>query len=227
MTRQIRNRTGLSFDDWNFSNAKQMSGGAQAGGLASTPQNFSSLNSQSADFGKIGQMGVASAGAIGRAALDKDFLIETGRYVNERNEEAAKLQRDFRESEQKRQTKNNLFGQIASTGLQLGLGAIALSDENCKNTINEIDDALTTLRKLRPVTFYYNEEYSSNPERMHRGFIAQEYKEVLPSATYYDESSDLLCIDTHELIALLVRSVQQLELKIGRLEAVNALEGVK
>jgi len=227
MTRQIRNRTGLSFDDWNFQNAKQMSGGAQAGGLASTPQNFSSLNSQSADFAKIGQMGVASAGAIGRAAVDKDFLIRTGRYVNERAEEAAKLQRDFREDQQREQSNRNIFGQIASTGLQLGLGAIFASDERCKNTIKEIDDALSTLRELRPVTFYYNEEYSSNPERMHRGFIAQEYKEVLPSATYHDETTDLLCIDTHELIALLVRSVQQLELKIGRLEAVNALEGVK
>ena len=220
MTRQIRNRTGLSFDDWNFQNAKQMTGGAQAGGLASTPQNFASLNSQSADFAKIGQMGVASAGAIGRAALDKDFLIETGRYVNERAEEAAKLQRDFREDQQREQSNRDIFGKIASTGLQLGLGAIFASDERCKN-------ALSTLRELRPVTFYYNEEYSSNPERMHRGFIAQEYKEVLPSATYHDETTDLLCIDTHELIALLVRSVQQLELKIGRLEAVNALEGVK
>ena len=119
-----------------------------------------------------------------------------------------------------------MFGSIAKAGIGL-IGAAILSDERTKNTIEDIDDALSKLRELRPVTFYYNEEYSPTFERLHHGFIAQEYKEVLPEATYYDESQELFCIDTRELIALLVRSVQQLELKIGRLEAVNALAGVK
>ena len=62
---------------------------------------------------------------------------------------------------------------------------------------------------------------------MHHGFIAQEYKEVVPDATYYDSDSDKLCIDTSDLIGLLVRAVQQLETKVTRLEAANALVGVK
>ena len=40
------------------------------------------------------------------------------------------------------------------------------------------------------------------PERMHHGFIAQEYKEVMPDATYYDEEYEKLCIDTNDLIGL-------------------------
>ena len=114
------------------------------------------------------------------------------------------------------------FGAIGSIAVGL-MG----SDRTMKNTIETIDNALGTLRDLRPVTFYYNEEYSSSPERLHHGFIAQEYAKVLPDATYFDESIEKMCIDTGELIALLVRSVQQLETRISHMEAVQALVGVK
>ena len=112
------------------------------------------------------------------------------------------------------------IGGIASAAIPL------LSDESTKHTIDTIEDALETLRNLRPVTFFYKEEYSSSPERMHHGFIAQEYKEVMPDATYYDESIGKMCIDTGELISLLVRANQQLETRITRLEAKHALEAV-
>ena len=100
------------------------------------------------------------------------------------------------------------------------------SDETTKNTIEKIDDALGMLRELKPVTYYYNEEYSSSPERLHHGFIAQDYQKVMPDATYLDESTGKLCIDTTELISLLVRGIQQLETRVARMEAANALVGV-
>ena len=65
------------------------------------------------------------------------------------------------------------------------------------------------------------------PERMHHGFIAQEYEKVMPDATYYDGEYEKLCIDTVDLIALLVRGIQQLETRVARMEAANALAGVK
>ena len=102
-----------------------------------------------------------------------------------------------------------------------------MSDSTTKDKIKPIEDALVTLRQLRPVTFHYKEEWNSNPERMHHGFIAQEYKEVVPDATYYDSDIDKYCIDTGDLIGLLVRAVQQLETKVTRLEAANTLVGVK
>jgi len=104
--------------------------------------------------------------------------------------------------------------------------ALMFSDERTKNTIEHIYSALDVLRNLRPVTFYYNEDYSSNPERIHYGFVAQEYAKHMPDATYYDESTGMLCIDTAELIALLVRANQELETRITRLEAKQALAGV-
>ena len=103
--------------------------------------------------------------------------------------------------------------------------ATAFSDATMKHDIEPLEDALTTLRNLKPVTFYYNEEYSSSPERLHHGFIAQEYKEVLPDATYYDDSIGKLAIDTGDLIAILVSAVQTLESRVTRMEAENALKG--
>ena len=95
--------------------------------------------------------------------------------------------------------------------------ALMFSDERTKNTIEHITSAVEVLRNLRPVSFYYNEDYSSSPERLHYGFVAQEYIKHMPDATYYDESTGMLCIDTAELIALLVRANQELETRITRL----------
>ena len=112
-------------------------------------------------------------------------------------------------------------GGIASAALPL-----MLSDEETKHTIDEIENACEVLRELRPVTFFYKEEYSASPERMHYGFIAQEYRKVMPDATYFDESIGKLCIDPTELISLLVRANQELQARVSRLEAKQALAAV-
>ena len=112
------------------------------------------------------------------------------------------------------------IGGIASAGLAL------LSDETTKTDVKRIDTALEKLRNLKPVTFHYKEEFSTSPERMHHGFIAQEFQKVLPDATYYDESIGKMCIDTGDVIGLLVRANQELEARIGMLEAKQALATV-
>ena len=118
-------------------------------------------------------------------------------------------------------------------GMMSALGGIAsaaapllLSDEETKHTIDAIENACEILRELRPVTFFYKEEYSASPERMHYGFIAQDYRKVMPDATYFDESIGKLCIDPTELISLLVRANQELQARVSRLEAKQALAAV-
>ena len=101
--------------------------------------------------------------------------------------------------------------------------AIGLSDEDTKHTIEEIEYACDVLRELRPVTYFYKEEYTAHPERMHYGFIAQEYQKVMPDATYLSDNTGKLCIDTSELIGLLVRANQELQARVTRLEVKNAL----
>ena len=48
----------------------------------------------------------------------------------------------------------------------------------------------------------------------------------MPDATYVDGSTNKLCIDTAELIALLVRANQELQYRVTKLEASRALTAV-
>lgn len=119
-----------------------------------------------------------------------------------------------------KRANSNKIGGIAKLAGGLALGAVSLfSDIRTKNTIEELNDATALLRKLRPVSFYYNEEYSAYHERLNYGFIAQDYVKVMPDATYVDGDSGLLTIDTTQLIALLVKSNQELAKRIELLEA--------
>ena len=140
---------------------------------------------------------------------------------------SAQITAEAQKDAAKAQARGSMIGSAMGAIGSIGGALIGLSDETTKHTIERIDDALDTLRNLKPVTFHYTEEFSSSPERMHHGFIAQDYAKVMPDATYYDESTGKLCIDTGDLIGLLVRAVQQLESKVTRLEVNQVLAGVK
>lgn len=139
---------------------------------------------------------------------------------------AAGIQAEGAENAAQEEAKGSMIGSGLQAAATIGSALLFASDETTKDHIEAIDDALVTLRQLRPVTLQYKEDWSGSPERTHHGFIAQEYQKVMPDATYYDEEHGILCIDSVDLIGLLVRAVQQLETKVTRLEAQNALVGV-
>ena len=219
-------RSGLGFNDFRSTTAKQMQGGAGAAENASVAENFAMLRKGAPDYGQLGQQRIAAESMKRQAITQANASVAANAAANAGAIEAAKIQANASKKAAEKQSQGSIFGSIAKAGIGL-IGSALISDEKTKNNIEHIQDALATLRELRPVTFYYNEEYSSNPERLHHGFIAQEYAKHMPDATYYDESIDSMCIDTIELIALLVRSVQQLETKVTRMEAQHALAGVK
>ena len=124
-------------------------------------------------------------------------------------------------------TNKQVMGQIGSTALmvagQVGMAALMASDERWKKNIEDIEDGLSLIRSLRPVSFNYNETYPhANTNRKHHGFIAQEYKNTFPDATFQDIAGKY-SIDMIDCIAPLVRAVQQLENRLARLEAKQAL----
>ena len=219
-------RGGLSFSDgFTSRRAGSMSGGAGAAGNASVAETFGALEATKPDVAGMGATAVEAesykrrAASAADAGARSDALNAIGSVW--RTDQIMTAKEGIAQKEASAATGQAFMK--AGVGL---LSAVVGSDETIKNSIEEIEDALATLRSLRPVTFYYNEEYSSNPERLHYGFIAQEYKTVMPDATYRDESNGKLCIDTRELIGLLVRAVQQLETKVTRIEAAHALVGV-
>ena len=121
--------------------------------------------------------------------------------------------------------QNKGFLSLGKGIIGAALPLIASSDRRIKNTIEELDNAVSLLKELRPVSFYYNKGYGTDSDRLHYGFIAQEYAEHMPDATYTDDDTGMLCINTMELISILVKANQELEERIARLEVKDKLAG--
>ena len=209
-----------------------ITGGAQTdlGGAAGTVNMgnaYGSLRASSPEFDKI------SATAIGLRAAEQANLFniygqrDAAGLIAEGQVDRAKAIAEAQKSAASSSASGSMAGSALSAVGSIGGAMLMFSDESTKDNIETIEDALTTLRSLRPVTFNYKEEWSTSPERLHHGFVAQEYMKVVPDATYYDSDNGKYCIDSSDLIGLLVRAVQQLETKVTRLEAANALAGVK
>jgi hypothetical protein len=192
--------------------------GSNAGAAAdavSVANVFEGIRKNSPRYDQIAADGMKQRSAERQAVMNAEAQVKAADLQAQATIEAA-------EKSASASKTGSMMGAIGS----IAGAAIGLSDESTKHTVDTIDDALTTLRSLRPVTFFYKEEYSASPERMHHGFIAQEFQKVVPDATYYDESIGKLCIDTTDLIGLLVRANQQLETRLMRLEAKQALAAV-
>ncbi len=216
----------LRFSDFNLSEHRSMTGGTGAAGQATVADNYSFLEDNKPDFSGLAEGGQARIGALNRGQMKvihgvRDSGLRAAQQVIQAQEDAE----SYKDAAASAASKSKM-GSVIQAGATL-IGTALLSDEEAKENIERIEDALSTLRNLRPVTFNYKEEYSTDYNRVHHGFIAQEYQKVLPDATYHDPTIDKLCIDTGDLIGLLVRAVQQLETKVTRLEAKEALQGVK
>ena len=86
----------------------------------------------------------------------------------------------------------------------------ALSDANSKKDISDISSGLDLINKLRPVQYLMKDESEDSPK--HLGFIAQEIQSLIPSSI--SEFSDgTLAMDKSEIIAVLVKAVQELNNK--------------
>lgn len=211
---------GLDLSDFQMASATPAGSAAGSGSKIADIYSSIAANAPRADEAAMISLDERSKQKQGVMAADEGVYSQ-GKLLDAQLK-AKKLQINAAEDAQQKEANNNMFGQVLSTGLGI---ATAFSDATMKHNIEPLEDALTTLRNLKPVTFYYNEEYSSSPERLHHGFVAQEYKEVLPDATYYDDSIGKLAIDTGDLIAILVSAVQTLESRVTRMEAENALKG--
>jgi len=212
--------------------APVITGGAQsdlgaAAGTVNMGNTYASLRKTAPRFDEISATAMAARASERSTIMKAEAQRDAQQIASDAQIKSAKIQASAAKSAASASSKGSMMGSAFSAVGTIAGAALMFSDSTTKNDIKPIEDALTKLRQLRPVTFHYKEEWSTSPERMHHGFIAQEYKEVVPDATYYDSDSDKLCIDTGDLIGLLVRAVQQLETKVTRLEAANALVGVK
>ena len=146
---------------------------------------------------QVNSQGLASFGQVQGQNIAGQYNLAAAKAQAEAQKSAAGMQ---------------AMGSVASAALGL------FSDERLKRDINAIEDALTVLKKTRPVSYYYKQRNGLNPERMHHGFIAQELQGVLPNAVYTEDVNGMLSVDLSDLIGLLTRAVQQLDERLEKLE---------
>ena len=208
-------------------NVRSKGGFGAAAGMTDVAGVFGAQRKRAPRYDEIGATSMATRAQERAAVMAAEARTHASGISALANTKSAKITADAQVKAAEAAAAGAKSGAMMSgIGSILGAGLGLLSDETTKNSIERIDDALAKLRELKPVTFHYKEEYSSSPERMHHGFIAQDYIKVMPDATYYDESIGKMCIDTGDLIGLLVRGIQQLEARVTRLEAEKALAGV-
>jgi len=216
----------ISFAPTGLKSAAGGTGAAAAAGINDVSEGFSAARQTSPRYDELAasamrnrsqekQQAMISEANVTSAGLSAFGQTKGAALQAEAAIEAARMQADA----QKQSATMGAIGSIA--GAAFGL----FSDETTKTNIEQIDSALEKLRNLKPVSFHYKKEYG-DPSRKHHGFIAQEYKQVLPDATYQDEATGKLCIDPIDVIALLVRANQELEARITRLEVQSVLEAV-
>ena len=98
------------------------------------------------------------------------------------------------------------------------------SDERSKTDIVNISNAVTTLGNLRPVTFKYTSDFlEKRPthDRKRWGFLAQEFKTIIPEAVTIEENygyDDFHTMNTNMLVPLLVKAVQELKAEVEELK---------
>ena len=218
--------SGVSFEAPTLASAGGGTGAAAAAGVVDIGNAFATARSKAPRFDELSSMAMQANSAEKQAGMQAAAQVTGAGIQSFGQTQAAAMQAkatiEAAEAQAEASKSSSMMGAIGSIGGAL----IGLSDETTKYDVKRIDSALETLRNLKPVTFHYKEEYSSSPERMHHGFIAQEFQKVLPDATYFDESIGKLAIDTGDVIGLLVRANQELEARIGMLEAKQALATV-
>ncbi len=102
-------------------------------------------------------------------------------------------------------------------------GSINTSDKNEKNTIVESDLGLDFINKLNPVSYKWNKDDG----KTHYGLIAQDLEETIKSVGktvsdfggIYKEADSPMGLGYSELIAPLIKAVQELSAKVAALEA--------
>lgn len=91
----------------------------------------------------------------------------------------------------------------------------AVSDLKMKKNVVDISYGLSAIMSLRPVEYHMKTE--SDGIQKHLGFIAQEAQQVVPSSVS-EMLDDILGMDKTEIIAVLVKAVQELKAELDSLK---------
>jgi hypothetical protein len=117
-----------------------------------------------------------------------------------------------------------LNSSLSTSSFSSGTKPSLVSDKRLKQKIENIEKPFKVINKLKPVTYYWNENASKlncYDNDIHFGFIAQDIKEVLPTiVSIPDENGNLsININNLELISILVSAVKDNKKQIEELKS--------
>ena len=99
-----------------------------------------------------------------------------------------------------------------------------MSDGNFKENIQDITNALQTVKAMKGVKFDYNAKMYNNDKSLQSklgknkvGFIAQDLQKVLPQAVSYDDSTGIYAVDYTKVIPVLVEAIKEQQKVIDQL----------
>ncbi|MDF1694977.1 MAG: tail fiber domain-containing protein [Saprospiraceae bacterium] len=98
------------------------------------------------------------------------------------------------------------------------------SDRRLKKNINPFNDGLDVVRKMNPVTFYYNGKEGYSTEEQYVGIIAQEMEKIAPymiSEFTGKDDIEYLAFDPSALPFILVNAMQEQQAQIQELLSEN------
>jgi hypothetical protein len=111
-------------------------------------------------------------------------------------------------------------GGLYNAGTVQANAFVYLSDIRLKTNIENLDQGLVTLMKLRPVSFTWNQKApDGRAGKDDIGFIAQEVEKILPGAIETDPATGYKEVDYPRFVPILVKSVQEQEATIAQQQA--------
>lgn len=176
---------------------------------------------------KNGNVGIGTTVPLDRLHVNGRVRFQTVEYFEDGGTSEIAGRGDVRPS------SNNIYDIGTSTyrydDIYATNGTINTSDERLKNNIENLGYGLEAVKQLRPVSFRWNEGFDQGTKL---GLIAQEVLQVLPEVvkthdykvSEEDESQatryevDNLGIYYSSLVPVLIKAIQELEIKVEKLE---------
>lgn len=110
-----------------------------------------------------------------------------------------------------------------SKGLYFGSGAAGIclgtSSRRYKHHIADIDDGLSAVMELKPISYYYRPDSGNDPNHELYGFLAEDMAPVIPKLVRDDKEGRPNSIDMVGMIPVLVKAIQEQQKQIAAISA--------
>ena len=113
--------------------------------------------------------------------------------------------------------RDTTTGQLYRGSGTLGI-CLGTSSERYKHDIKPLDVGLAQIMALQPKSFYMNKGYG-DPNKLMYGFKAEDAVHVLPKLTGHDAEGRVSSFDYLGVVPVLVKAMQEQQVKIDNLEA--------